>query len=154
GGAAHRPYGGAGVGGGDPGRSAVGLAEDGDPAGAVADEGARQGGEVLGEPSGGAQADPVVQRGSAVPQAGPGEQGERPERAGGGELEGDPAAERVAGHVGCRYALVVEEGGHGGGDGVRRWFDVRGQRRGFAVPGQVDGDDVESVGEPVEDGVP
>jgi hypothetical protein len=76
----------------------------------------------------------------------PGEGG-RQGRADAGQLQGHPAAERVPGHVRGGDAELVEQPGDGRGQGGRCRFDPGGERLGAAEPGQVDGDDVEVLGQ-------
>jgi len=59
-----------------------------------------------------------------------------------GQLQRDPAAQRVAGHVGTRHAEVVEQGGHGRREHLRGGSVAVAQPGGVAEAGQVDRDHV------------
>ena len=108
---------------------------------------------VPGEPPGGAEADPAVQRGVPLPQPGRVEQGDRSHWADGGQLERDPAAEGVPGQVRGGDAEFGQQAGHGFGQGPRAGLGGRCQG-GVAEAGQVDRDDVEVLGERGDDRVP
>jgi len=58
-----------------------------------------------------------------------------------GQLDGDPAAEGVAQHVHAVQATGIQVGDDGRGEGLDRGSGSEG--RGAAVPGEVEGEDVE-----------
>ena len=70
------------------------------------------------------------------------------------ELEGHPAAERVAGHVHAVEAERVEQATDGGGQRLRGGLGSAGERRRGAEAGQVDGDHVALGGEALHHRLP
>jgi hypothetical protein len=131
----------------------MGLAEREDPAQPESHEVGERPGGVPGEPAGGPEADAAIQRGALLPEPGRVDQGDRGGWADGGQLERDPAAEGVPGHVRGGDAEFGEQAGDGLGQGpgvglAGIWLG------GFAEAGQVDRDDVEMLGERGDDRVP
>ena len=82
-----------------------------------------------------------------LPEPGGGQRRGRRHAAGGGEFEGEQAAERVAGHVRLVQPVRGEEGGHDR-HGVRHVENIHLRRA--AEPGQVHGDHVVALGEAVD----
>jgi hypothetical protein len=121
---------------------------------AVIHQPGQEAGGMPGEPSGGSQTHPVIQRRVPPPQPGGGEERQRGHRVAAGELERDPAAERVARDMGSGDAEITEEARDGRRQRGRPRLHPRRQRPGVAEAGQVDGDDVEALGESGKDGIP